>query len=113
VRERHVLRRDVVGLLALLAERQRYVVVGGADLVEIEDLGVPVRGLLEVGAGVGDVIDEGDGEAGGLRGTGAAGIDGGGGGGERLDEAPAADLAVLEVVKLLCDEPLHGGSPAS
>jgi hypothetical protein len=57
------------------------------------------------------VVDERGGEGRALGGTRADGVGGGGGGGERLDQAPAADLAVLEVVKLLCDEPFHGGSP--
>src|SRR5215469_2612330 len=56
--QRYVLGGDIVGLLAFLAERQRHVLVAGTDLIEVEDLGVPVRGLPEIRAGVGDVIDE-------------------------------------------------------
>jgi hypothetical protein len=35
--QRHVLGGDVVGLLALLAERQGDVPFGGADLIQVED----------------------------------------------------------------------------
>src|SRR5207302_1973238 len=56
--QRYVPGGDVVGLLALLAERQGDIPLGGADLVQIEDHRIPVRALLEVGAGIGNMIDE-------------------------------------------------------
>src|SRR5262245_13929727 len=112
MRERHVLGGDAIRLIALLAERQRDVARGRADLLEVEHFRIPVGGLLEVRAGVGDVVDELRLERRlRLRGGAAGRIGRGGGERQRLDEAPAADLAGLELVELLSNKPFHDGLP--
>src|ERR1700682_2348212 len=72
--------------------------------------GFPFRALPEVGAGIGNMIDELRLQRRiGLR-LGAVGREQRGGGErQRIDELAAADLAGLELVELVCDEPFHGG----
>ena len=99
------------GFLALLAERQRNVMVCGADLVEVEHLRIPVRCLVKIRTGVGHVIDERDIEPGWL-GAGRPSRTGRGGSeGQNLDQPAAADLAGLIIMNVLCDKPFHGNSP--
>jgi hypothetical protein len=102
MRERHILDSDVLGLLALLAEWQRHVPVAGADLIEVEDLGIPIRRLTEVRTRAGDVIGQRCLEASLLGSAGALGrVDGGDGQRKRFDE-----LAARLLGQLVCDESL-------
>jgi hypothetical protein len=111
-RHRHVLGGDVVRQLAHLAERQRDFSLLESHLVQIKHLRIPISGLPEIGAGVGNVVDQRD-LQGGTFGLGAAGrIDRGGSQSQRFDEMTTADLAPIELVELCCDETFHGESPS-
>jgi len=73
-----------------------------------------VRGFLEVGTGIGNVVDEGDLQS-RVRGSGR-GVLGRAkcrdGQRQRFDQLAAADLALREVVELGGNETFHGGSPS-
>jgi CheY-like chemotaxis protein len=112
-RQWHVLRSDAVGFLALLSEWQSDFGILEPDLIQIEDFRIPISGLLEIRASVGNVVHQRDFERGltGRLRLSAGSVKCGRRECERFDKFSTADLALFELVELCCDETLHSGSP--